>query len=423
MGKENVGTAKEAGKRFFYGYIVAAAGFGIWFMGFSNSGTFSVFFLPVASEFGWTRAETALASSLLGIFGGLLALGMGWLTDKLGPRLVVTVFGSFVGICFLLLSQMHSLWEFHVYYALVASIGMSTASVPIMATVSRWFVKRRGLMSGLVQSGTGLGGIVINPIVGWLIISQGWRNTYLILGIAAMAVIIASGMFLRRDPRDMGLLPDGAKQTTSPADKAKPKPQAPAFSLRQAAGTGQFWVIAGLFFAFGFCRSTFIAHTAPHVQDMGFSLADAANVMAIISGSSIVGRIVMGRAADKIGIRPALVISYATTTVDMIWGMVTTSLWGLYLYALIFGFGWGAQAVLRYPATAQSFGTRSAGLIMGIMGLFENVLAAAIGVYLAGYLFDIMGNYEVVYWMGLGISFVGVILAGLVKPAVKQQPS
>jgi len=412
-------VSKIAKRRFFYGYIVAAAGFGVWLIGFGTQGTFSVFFMPVSSEFGWTRAETALAFSLSGMVMGLLALGMGWLTDKLGPRIVVTVFGSFAGIAFLLLAQTHSFWEFQIYYALVAAIGLSTASVPIMATIARWFVKRRGLMSGAVQSGVGLGGLIINPLIGWLILNHGWRNSYLTLGIVTLVIIITSGLFLRRDPRDMGLLPDGATVAASSADQVKPEEQVKGFSLRQAVHTNQFWVIAGLFFAFGFCRSTFIAHTAPHVQDLGFSLSDAANVMAIISVSSIVGRIGMGRVSDMIGIRPTLVISYAATTVDMIWGLTTKTLWGLYLYAFIFGFGWGAQAVLRYPATAQAFGTRSAGLIMGVMGLFENVLAAAIGVYLAGYIFEITGNYQPVYWMGLAISFMGVILAGLVKPAVR----
>ncbi|MFC1911039.1 MFS transporter [Chloroflexota bacterium] len=417
MGDEISTPPKIMKQKFFYGYVVALAGFGVWFMGFATQSTFSVFFLPVSNDFGWTRAETALASALYGLMGGVLALGMGWLTDRLGPRIVVTVFGSFVAISFLMLSQMHSLWEFDIYYALIASVGMSTASVPIMATVSRWFVRRRGLMSGLVQAGTGVGGFTNNLLAGWLIINYGWRNAYLGIGILALVILISSGMFLRRDPRDMGLLPDGAVPSGKPEDKTKPKAATPAFSLRSMVKTHQFWVIAGLFFVFGYCRSTFITHTAPHVQDLGFSLSDAATVMAIISLSSIVGRIVMGRASDTMGIRAAMVISYAATTVDMIWGMYASSLWGLYIYAFIFGFGWGAQAVLRFPATAAAFGTRSAGLVMGIMGIFENVIAAAIGVFMAGWVFDLVGSYQPIYWSGLGVSLVGVILAAMVKPS------
>lgn len=412
--------SSETKKKLFYGWIVAAAGFWVWFIGFGIYGTFSVFFIPVSSEFGWTRAETSLAASLGGFMMGALALIMGWLTDKLGPRFVVTFFGSFLGLSFLLLAHISTLWQFNFMHVIISPIGMSTASVPIMATVSRWFQKRRGLMSGLVQSGTGLGGFVLSPLAAWIISDWGWRTGYTVMGIIALVGIILSGIFLRRDPKDMGLLPDGAKPGDAAAAAKKPgaKPAAPVLTLKQMFVTNQFWIIAGLYFAFGFCRSTFTTHVAPHVQDLGFSLTDAATVVSIISIVSIAGRIGMGRASDTMGIRKAMMISYAVTVVDMIWGLYTRSLWGMYIYAAIFGFGWGAQAVLRYPATASAFGLKSAGLIMGIMGLFENVLGSAIGVWVAGYVFDQVGNYWPIYWTGLFIAIGGVILAAMIKPVV-----
>jgi MFS family permease len=423
MVKKDVVAIKTGGHKFFYGYIVVAAGFGVWFIGFTLQNTFGVFFLPISQDFGWTHAQTSFAASLYGILLGFLALGMGWLTDRLGPRFVVTIFGSFVGISLLLLARIHTFWEFQVYFAVLGAIGTATASVPIMATISRWFVRRRGLMSGLVQSGVGLGGLIINPLAGWLILAYDWRMAYLVLGAASLAIIVTSGLFLQRDPHDIGLLPDGNTMINEPPGRAMPEAPNAEFSFRKTALSGRFWVMGGLYFAFGFCRSTFLAHTGPHVQDLGFSLADAANIMAVISVSSIVGRIGMGRVADVIGNRTALIIAYAATAVDMMWGLTAATLWGLYLYAFIFGFGWGGQAVLRYPATAQEFGLRAAGLLMGVMGLFENVLGGGIGVFLAGYIFDVTGNYQQVYWMGLAVSTMGVIFAALLKaPAPSSSP-
>lgn len=404
--------------RSFYGYRVAIAGFWVWFLAFGISTTFSVFFVPVSSEFNWTRADTALASALSLMVMGVLGPLMGWLTDKLGPRFVVTFFGSFLSVSCFLLTQVTELWHFTVLHALVLSTGVSTAAVPIMATISRWFAKRRGLMSGLVQSGAGIGGFMISPISGWLISAYGWRTAYGVLGVISLIGMVGSGLFLRRDPRDVGLLPDGAEGECA-ADGNRPggEPSATALSLRRMMAGKPFWVLAGLYFAFGFCRSTFMTHIGPHVQDLGFSLVDAANAMAILSVSSILGRIIMGRAADVTGLRFAMVISYGATVLDMVWGLVTRDLWGIYLYAFIFGFGWGAQAVLRFPATAEVFDLRSAGLVMGILGLFENVLGAAVGVWGAGCIFDMAGNYQIVYWTGLCISVGAVILAAMVKPS------
>ncbi|MBN2061530.1 MAG: MFS transporter [Deltaproteobacteria bacterium] len=401
----------------FFGYIVAAAGFWIWFILYGAYCTFGVFFVPVSAEFGWSRADTSLALSLNGLISGLLSLIMGLLTDKLGPRIVVIFFGSFSGIAYLLLSHTTTLWQFILYHALFSSIGISTVSIPIMATVSRWFIKRRGLMSGIVQSGLSIGGFIILPVTGWIITGYGWRTAYVALGIFTLAGTALSGLFLRRDPQSMGLFPDNARAKSDPGNKKSAAELTPAsLSVRQIFFTSQFWVLAGLYFSFGFCRSTFITHIAPHVQDLGFTLAQGANVLAIINLSSILGRIAMGRCGDVMGIRKAMMISYTATVVDILWGLYTRSLWGLYCYAVIFGFGWGAQAVLRFPATVEAFGLHSTGFIMGILGVFENVVAASVGIWIGGYIFDSVGNYWPIYWTGLVISIVAVILASMVKP-------
>lgn len=121
---------------------------------------------------------------------------MGWLADKLGPRFVVTFFGSFLGIGLLLLSTITQLWQFTILHGLVLCLGTSTSSVPIMSTVSRWFSKRRSLMSGVVQSGVGIGGFVISPVTGWLIASHGWRTAYVVLGIIGLLGIVISGLLV-----------------------------------------------------------------------------------------------------------------------------------------------------------------------------------------------------------------------------------
>lgn len=406
----------EASKRqFFYGYIVVAAGFFIWLIGFGTYGTYGVFFKPMIIEFGWSRADTSLAYSF-GILGmSFFAIATGWLTDRLGPRTVVVFFGSFVGLSFLLLSRINAVWQFQLIHGLMTAIGMSTTTAPIMATTARWFDHRRGLMSGIVQAGLGIGGLIFSPLAGWLIVGYGWRHAYVVLGIIALVGIAISGLFLRRDPTDIGQVPDGFERgALAPKTNQPPGHQDEDFSLLAIIYTKAFWIVAGLHFGFGFLRSTFMAHTAAHVQDVGFSLADAANIVAVISVSSIFGRIGMGRAADLLGVKTAFIISYAATAVALIWGLISIDLWGLYLFAFIFGFGWGAQAVLRFAVTTDTFGLASIGLLMGILGIAEAVASAA-GSYYAGYIFDIIGSYRPAFWTGIIISIAGITLAGLLK--------
>ncbi len=418
--EERLVLGKVAKPRFFGGYIVAAAAFSAWVVGWGAYGTFGIFFKPVLTEFGWTRAETALAYSLAVMMQAVLAIPMGWLTDKLGPRIVVTVFGSSLGICYLLLSRVSTVWQFQINYSVLGAIGISAIFVPMMATMARWFVKRRGLMTGIVQAGSGIGGLILTPLAGWLILTHSWRFAYITLGLITLVGIIIPGLFLRRDPRDIGQLPDGASEVTTPGVHRQSLDLLRAgLSLREAIRTSQFWIIAGLFFSFGFCRSTFLAHIAMHVQDMGFSLADGANVLAAIYGSSIIGRIVMGRVADMIGNRLTFMISYAAMSVILIWGLMAEDLWGLYLFALVFGFSWGSQAVLRFAITSEAFGLVALGLVMGVL-VFAEASAATFSSYFAGYIFDIVGSYQPAFLMSIAVSIMGILLAWLLKPTIRK---
>lgn len=410
---------RPAKPRFFYGYVIAAAAFIVWLIGFGTyTPSFGVFLKPLVAEFGWTRAETTLGFSLSYVLYGLLSIFAGWLTDKLGPKIVVTVFGSSLGICYLLLSQVNALWQFQLCYALMGAIGTSAIIVPVMAPIARWFVKRRGLMMGIAQAGAGIGGLIFAPFAGWLIPTYGWRSAYIIFGIVALVGIIIPGLFLRHSPADKGQLPYGASEIKIPEVKQQGlSPQATGYSLQEAILTSQFWTIIGIYLSFGFLRSTFTTHIAAHVQDLGFSLADGANILAALIGASIIGRIGMGRVADIIGSRRTFMICYAVTTIALTWGWTTNDLWGLYLFAVVFGFSWGAQAVLRFSIASEVFGLASLGLVTGVFMLAEGA-AATFGSYIAGYIFDIIGNYNPAFWIGIFVSVIGIILAWRLKPAI-----
>jgi len=405
-------------KKFFYGYVITAAGCVIWGIGWgSYTPAFSVFFKPLLTEFGWTRADTSLAYALSFLVQAGFAIVVGWLTDRLGPKIIVSVVGSSLGICYLLISQIDALWQFTLIYALVGGVGTSTLNVPVMVTVSRWFVRRRGLMIGIVQAGTGTGGLVFAPLAGWLIVSYGWRSAYVVFGLITLVGLCVAGLFLSRDPREKGQLPDGMEgPPAGERNGLHPSAQTVGLSLREAFRTRAFWMIAGLYAVFGFCRSTYTAHLVAHVQDSGFSLADGANVLAVVVGASVFGRIGLGRVADIIGNRRGFIISFGTTALALLWLFLSKDLWMFFVFAFVYGVAWGNQAVLRFAIASEYFGLASLGLIMGVLGVGESV-AAMLGSFTAGYIFDLFGTYEVMFVVGIGVSCAGVLLAWMLGPA------
>jgi len=409
-------------EEFFYGYTVTAAGFAIWFIGWGTYGTsFSVFLKPLLTEFGWSRAETSLAYSLASIVQAISGIMMGWLTDRLGPRFVIMVLGSFLGICYLLCSQVTTLWQFQLSYAVMGGFGVSTLAIPVMATVSRWFIKKRSLMIGVVQAGMGIGGFIIPPFTGWLILSHGWRFAYIVLGVINLIGILAAGFFLRRDPRDKGQLPDGELQLSHPAAEMTQVPvEVHSQSLKEPIRRSPFWIMVGLYGIFGFCRSTLMVHVPAHVQDLGFSLADGANVLAVVIGASLFGRIGLGRVADRIGNEPVFMMSFAVMTVSLVWGILARELWMVYVFAFIFGVCWGNQAVLRYSMAAEVFGKTSLGFLIGILSFAESI-TSALGSYFAGYVYDVFGHYSPAFWTIAGASAGGILLVRSLRIAVKRE--
>ena len=136
--------------RFFYGYIIAVAGLVIMMAMFSTRYAFGVFLKPVQSDFGWSRAMISGAFSLSMIMEGLVGIAMGVLNDKFGPRIVLTVCGSLVGLGCLLMSQIAAGWQLYLFFGVIIGTGMSGAWIPLTSTIARWFVLRRGIMTGFV---------------------------------------------------------------------------------------------------------------------------------------------------------------------------------------------------------------------------------------------------------------------------------
>ena len=409
MANQEVRQPPGTEPQFFYGYIVVVAAFLIMLVMFGVYYAFGVFFKPVLAEFGWTRAMTSGAFSLSWIVSGLLAIVMGRLTDRFGPRLVMTLCGFFLGLGYLLVAQISAVWQLYLFYGVIIGIGMGGAFVPLMSTVARWFVKRRSMMTGIVVAGVGMGSLIAPPVASRLIATYDWRLSYIILGSIILVVVVLLAQLLRRDPTQVRQVP------YSENEEQGFKPETEGFSLKEAVCTKRFWLVSAMFGCFGFCALAIMVHIVAHATELGISAASAANILATIGGMGIVGRVVLGTAADRIGNRQAFIIGFIFMSAALFWLMPATEAWMLYLFAAVFGFGYGGCATSESPLVAELFGLSSHGLIMGVIALgFTS--GAAIGPFLAGYVFDFAGSYQVAFLVCAVTAIAGLILTALLTP-------
>jgi MFS family permease len=417
MNEQDIPHSLNTESKFFYGNIIVAASMFIMLVNWGTYFAFGVFFKPVLTEFGWTRAMTSGAFSLSVILHGVLGVVAGGITDKLGPRIVLVLCAIILGAGYMLMSQIHTLWQLYLFYGVIIGIGMGGAWVPLLSTVARWFVKRRGVMSGFVLIGNSLGALIIPPIANQLLSIYDWRLSYVIMGGLVILLVVSIAQFLKRDPAQIGLIPYGENNVTETVSRTG----SDGFSFREAVCTRQFWLVFTMLICFGFTLFAVMVHIVSHVTELGISPAYAASVLATVGGVSIAGRVVLGSLDDRIGSRQVFIIGFILMTMAFFWIMFARELWMLYLFAVVFGFAHGGIGASESPLVARLFGISSHGLILGVAAL-GFMLGAAIGPFITGYIFDLTESYRIAFLVCGSVSILGCLLS-VILPPIKDQHS
>ena len=393
-----------------HGYVAVIATFLIMMLAWGTLYSFGVFFKPLLNEFGWNRTITSTAFSLSMLLYGIISILMGRLNDRYGPKIVISICGLFLGLGYLMMSQVSAVWQLYLFYGLIG-VGISGSFVPMVSTVARWFKRRRGMMTGIGISGAGIGTIVVPPIAGLLIVNYGWRTSYMITGVVTFMIMVGIAQFLHRNPGTTRLPQSDSKVGEVDINKL----EACRIDFRQAIQTIQFWLLCSLLFCFGFTLQVIMVHIVPHATDLGILDTTAASILATIGGMSILGRIIMGGVSDKIGNKAALNICFILLLGALAWLLFSNRLWMLYVFAVVFGLGYGGFAPLTSLIVAQLFGLSSHGTILGGAEILYTI-GAAIGPAIAGRIFDITGDYQVAFLTSAFLIVLALILVTFLRP-------
>ncbi|MFC2012722.1 MFS transporter [Chloroflexota bacterium] len=395
----------------FYGYIILAAAFCIRTTAWGANRTFGVFLEPMLNEFGWTRAGISGPYTLAMILTGVTGIVAGRLTDRFGPSIVVVGCGLLLGLGYILMSRVEAIWQFYLFYGIIAGVGMGGYSTTLFSIVVRWFKKRRALMSGILNTGPAFG-IVVMPLVFTLLISDyGWRTSYLMLGVIVLVIIVLAALFLRRDPRKMGLLPYGAsKRETEGLDL-----QEKGLSFNKTVRTRQFWLLSVIAFCDLFLVNVIVVHIVIHMVGLGITATTAASVLSIGAAVSIPARIIIGGIADNIGYKRALTIVFIMSFLAFLLLLVARDLWMLYVFAVIYGVGLWASFTVMAPLIADLFGLKSLATNFACV-IVSGTVGGAIGPVLVGYIFDITGSYQPAFMLCLLISVIPFVSLMILRP-------
>ena len=397
----------------FYGWWIVAAGFFIamYIGGFIHFG-FTAVFEPIASDFGWSYAQVSFAASLRGLQTGFLAPIIGLLMDRWGPRRLVLAGATIIGFGLLLLSRINSLATFYGAFILIA-MGISTCIgvVPI-ATVGNWFQRKVTLATGILVSGTAVGGLMV-PLATRLIDIFEWRTAMVIIGFGALGILLPLSLLVRNKPEQYGYLPDGDLHRKLPTSEDQPSAQGNGLDIRvkQVLRSSVFWHIAMGFMCHILVVNAVITHVMPYLSSIGLTRSFSSLVASVIPLTSIVGRLSFGWLGDKFDKRRVAALGFVITSLGLLsFGYVATAgTWILIPSLVLVGLGWGGPVPMMPALLREYFGRVRLATVLGlVMGVAA--LCSMVGPPLAGLVFDILGSYQVA-WFG----FAGLVIAGMIS--------
>jgi MFS family permease len=368
------------------------------------------FLKPIVDDLGLDRASfsavIALSLFLYGVFMPLAGIAL----DRFSVR-VVTAVGTVVLVISLVLTAMvRNFWEFAAVYGVLVPLGLAgTGPVIASGVVARWFSRRRGTALSVLGSASMTGMSLLVPAVTWLILTTGWRLTYVVIALVVLALVMPLCLWVVRDsPESVGLMADGA--TVKPGTGTG---LVERVSVAEALSTLAFWQLAGSFFTCGFSMSLLSAHGIPMLTDHGYTPMFASWALGVLGGSSIGFTVMLGALSDRLGRRPVLAAIYAGRV--FIFGgffLIRDNPVAILAVAVLGGITMAGTGSMTSALTADIYGRFSVSSIFGLIFLVHQT-GAALGSALAGVLFETTGGY------GAAFAVACVLLIGAATVALK----
>lgn len=389
---------------------------------FQGLGTF---FVALERHFGWSRTLLSGAFSLSRVEGALFGPVEGILTDRLGARRVILIGFVIMGAGLVGLSLIQGIVSFYAAFVVIFTGAGLAGFIPLMAAINHWFVRYRAMAMGIGLTGTNLGGLLV-PALAWAITSAGWRATALWMGLGIWVLAIPVTRLIRNRPEEYGLRPDGDPPKTSPtAEIFGHKTEEDVsldFTVAQALRTPAFWAIT---ITHGLGATAFVTiaiHIVPALTDAGMSLQMAATVVATYTATGVVFQLVAGFLGDRLPKPPLIAAFNAIQGLGLLIAATTSTVPAAFLFAVVFGIGFGGRGPLLTAIRGEYFGRKSFGTILGVSQLPMNLLMMGAPI-LAGYLYDVQGTY-IVPFVGLAVlCFLGAALILLArKPTLPGTP-
>jgi MFS family permease len=397
-------------RAFFYGWVVVAVTAVVVLVTAGVRSAPGAFILSMTEEPGWSTASVSFAAAVGLVVFGLSGPLSGWLMGRIGVRSVVVLSLVVTSSALLATALVREIWQLTLFFGLVSGLGTGLVASVLGPTVAtRWFVRDRGLVTGILGASTSTGQLIFFPVLTALAVTAGWRAGALVLAVLAVALVIPVYLWVRNDPADVGERPlgvaEGEIRHVPPPDRGV---------MGRALRTSDFWFLAGTFFVCGATSNGLVGqHFIPHAVDHGFTPVAASAALAVMGFFNFVGTIASGWLTDRYDPRRLLLIYYGFRGISLLFLPFIHDTMTIGAFAILFGLDYIATVPPTVALVADRFGQHNVGIVYGWV-FAAHMVGAAIAAWVAGIVRDSVGDYAYAFvaagWIAIIAGFAALAI-------------
>jgi MFS family permease len=377
------------------------------------------------------RKELGLAYSVFTLMGGLPSPIVGWSINRFGIRLTMLAGILLVGSgAVLMAAAVHTALEAFIVLALVVGFGAAlSGTMGPQVGVARWFHAKRGRAMSLFFTCSGIGGFLAVPLLNAVIAKSGgnWRSAWWFMAAMSVASLLLAAFFIRESPEQMGQLPDGGavEPSVSGTSALESKPARGVFkttedwTLRETLRSPALWILIITYLGFFTGFFIYLAHGIIHLEGLGHSPAAAAQSLALVMLSSVIGQFTVAALGDRVEMRFIFAVAVALFGVGIALATHATSSLALYPYAICMGAGFGAGYTCLATMQTNYFGPKVYPALLGITIPMGTILGA-IGPVIAGWFYDAYHSYTQIFFIVAAVCFASAVLLLFAKPPLRR---
>jgi MFS family permease len=405
--------------KIFYGWIIVASSFLIMTLGWGIVfNTSSLFIEPVSETLDISRKVMNFTFTLRAIFQLLISLSSVILFKRFKMINVMRFCSVGLGITFFLHSYINSVFLLYLLNSLSTVFVILLSVLPLSAILNNWFHIKRGLVVGISFMGSGIGGLIFNPITGYIIVNYGWRSAYQFLSVVIFAIVVPITFFvLKHKPEDIGETPLGE---IDEVESEKSEDKSYGITLSEAMKTFRFWGISVASVLLSIVGISLMLNISPHLTNAGYSVTFAANIVALTMGALAIGKIILGSLFDRLGLRTATSIAVSFLLIGTL-GMIYVTNY-IALFAVVAGTGLGTAfyTIANPIITTKVYGNKDYSSIYGFLTAVIG-LGGIISPLIVGFLYDSSGSYFSSYKLMLVLGIAVLVLYQFVFPKEEDQ--